>query len=167
MWSAQRIPMAINLNFLYWSCYFFIQVAPQLPSQGWVNTVPDPLLLRNSGSAGNRTWDFWICSQELWPLDHRGSWYRFLECRCADCLHWHGWLNKVHGINFVLIRQIHNNLLWKPFLLILSQSKSLMMGFMQVTFFDSDILFVFMVVNEVLCEFHWKHNYFCNNIKCL
>jgi hypothetical protein len=36
-----------------------------------VNPVPDPLLLRKSGSAVNRTWDIWICSQELWPLDHR------------------------------------------------------------------------------------------------
>jgi hypothetical protein len=31
--------------------------------------VPDPLLLRKSGSAGNRTRDLWVCSQEL--LDHR------------------------------------------------------------------------------------------------
>jgi hypothetical protein len=35
--------------------------------------VPDPLLLRKSGSAGNRTQDLWICKQELWPLDHRGG----------------------------------------------------------------------------------------------
>jgi hypothetical protein len=34
-------------------------VAPQLSSRGWVDPVPDPLLLRKSGSA------------ELWPLDHR------------------------------------------------------------------------------------------------
>jgi hypothetical protein len=38
-----------------------------------VNPVPDPLLLRKSGSAGNRTWDLWVISQELWPLDHRGG----------------------------------------------------------------------------------------------
>jgi hypothetical protein len=31
---------------------------------------PDPLLLRKSGSTRNR---IRICSQELWPLDHRGS----------------------------------------------------------------------------------------------
>jgi hypothetical protein len=31
------------------------------------------LLLRKSGSAGNRTQELWICSQELWPLDHRGG----------------------------------------------------------------------------------------------
>jgi hypothetical protein len=35
--------------------------------------IPDPLLLRKSGSAGNRTWELWICSQELWLLDHRGD----------------------------------------------------------------------------------------------
>jgi hypothetical protein len=34
-----------------------------------VDPVPDPLL-HKSGSAGNQTWDLWICSQELWPLDH-------------------------------------------------------------------------------------------------
>jgi hypothetical protein len=42
-------------------------------SRGWVDTVPDPLLLRKSGGAGNRTLDLWIYSQELWPLDHRGG----------------------------------------------------------------------------------------------
>jgi hypothetical protein len=29
-----------------------------------VDPVPDPQLLRKSGSAGNRTRDLWICSQE-------------------------------------------------------------------------------------------------------
>jgi hypothetical protein len=29
-----------------------------------VDPVPDPLLLRKSGSAGNQTWHLWICSQE-------------------------------------------------------------------------------------------------------
>ena len=51
----------------------FIHVAPQLTSRGWVDPVPDPLLLRKSGSAGNRTRDLCICSQKLWPLDYRGS----------------------------------------------------------------------------------------------
>ena len=51
----------------------FIQVAPPLTSRGWVDLVPDPLLLRKSGSAGNRTRDLCICSQKLWPLDHRGG----------------------------------------------------------------------------------------------
>jgi hypothetical protein len=63
-WSRFSRPRAAN---------FSIQVAPQLSSWSWVNPVPDPLLLRISGSVGNRTWNLWICSQELWPLDHRGG----------------------------------------------------------------------------------------------
>jgi hypothetical protein len=61
------------LGFLDRSRYYFFQVAPQLYSRGWVGPVPDPVLLRKSGSAGNRTRDLWICSQKLWPLDHRGG----------------------------------------------------------------------------------------------
>jgi hypothetical protein len=57
-------------NFLDQSRYFSIQVAPQLSSRGWVDTTQDPLLLRKSGNAGNRTRDLYICSQEHWPLDH-------------------------------------------------------------------------------------------------
>jgi hypothetical protein len=74
-WSAQRIPTVINLGFLDRSRYFFFQVAPQLSSRGWVDPVPDPLLLRKSGNAGNQTQDLGICSQKLWPLDHRGGRY--------------------------------------------------------------------------------------------
>ena len=44
-----------------------------MTSRGWMDPVPDPLLLRKSGSAGDRTPDLCICSQELWPLDHRGG----------------------------------------------------------------------------------------------
>jgi hypothetical protein len=72
-WSAQRIPTVVNRSFLDRSCYFSFQIDPQLYSRGWVDPVTDPLLLRKSGSAGNRTWDLWICSQKLWPLDHRGG----------------------------------------------------------------------------------------------
>jgi hypothetical protein len=60
------------LGFLDRSRYF-LQVAPQLYSRGWVDPVPDPLLLRKSGSAGNLTRNLWICSQELWPIHHRGG----------------------------------------------------------------------------------------------
>jgi hypothetical protein len=38
-----------------------------------MDPVPDPVLLRKPASAGNRNRDLWICSQELWPLDHRGG----------------------------------------------------------------------------------------------
>jgi hypothetical protein len=54
-WSAWRIPYGRILGFLDRSRYFSFQAAPQLYSRGWVDTVTDPLLLRKSGSAGNRT----------------------------------------------------------------------------------------------------------------
>jgi hypothetical protein len=41
------------IRFLDRSRYFFFEVAPQLYSRGWVDPVPDPLLLRKSGNAGN------------------------------------------------------------------------------------------------------------------
>jgi len=44
-----------------------------MTSRGWVDPVPDPLLLRKSGNAGDRTRDLRICSQKLWPPDHRGG----------------------------------------------------------------------------------------------
>jgi hypothetical protein len=66
-------PQPLNLGFVDQRRYFFIQVAPQLSSRGWVDPIPEPLLLRKSGRAGNRTRDLRICSQTLWPLDHRGS----------------------------------------------------------------------------------------------
>jgi hypothetical protein len=83
-WSAEQIPTAVNLGFLDRSRYFFFHVA-QLSSRGWVDPVPDPLLLRKSGRAGSRTRDLWICSQKLWPLDHRGG-HRdrhFFYCSCS------------------------------------------------------------------------------------
>jgi hypothetical protein len=61
------------LGFLDRSRYYFFQVTPHLYSRGWVDPVRDPLLLRISGRAGNRTRDLWICIQELWPLDNRGG----------------------------------------------------------------------------------------------
>jgi hypothetical protein len=48
-------PYGRMLSFLDRSRYFFFEVAPQLYSRGWVDPVPDPLLPRKSGSAGNRT----------------------------------------------------------------------------------------------------------------
>jgi hypothetical protein len=38
-----------------------------------VDPVPDPLLFRKSGIAGNRTRVLWVSSQELWPLDNRSG----------------------------------------------------------------------------------------------
>jgi hypothetical protein len=48
-------PYGRILGFVDRSHYFFSQVAPQLYPRGWVDPVPDPLLLRKSGSAGNQT----------------------------------------------------------------------------------------------------------------
>jgi hypothetical protein len=48
-------PYGRILGFLDRSRYFLFQVAPQLYSRGWADPVPDPLLLRKSGSAGIRT----------------------------------------------------------------------------------------------------------------
>jgi hypothetical protein len=48
-------PYGRNPGFLDPSRYFSFQVAAQLYSRGWVDPTPDPLLLRKSGSAGNRT----------------------------------------------------------------------------------------------------------------
>jgi hypothetical protein len=67
------------LCFLDRSRYFFFQVAPQLYSRGWEDPVPDPLLLRKSGSAGIPTRDPRICSQELTISGLRGC-----TLRCFD-----------------------------------------------------------------------------------
>jgi hypothetical protein len=55
MWSVTDSYGRI-LGFLERSRYFFFEVAPQLYLRGRVDPVPDPLLLRKCGSAGNRTW---------------------------------------------------------------------------------------------------------------
>jgi hypothetical protein len=71
VWTAQRIPTAVNVAFLDRSYYCVFQVAPQLSTRVWVDSVPDSLILRKSDSAGKLTRNHLICSQELWPLDHR------------------------------------------------------------------------------------------------
>jgi hypothetical protein len=38
-----------------------------------VDPISDPLLLIKTSSAENRTRDLLACSQEMWPLDHRGG----------------------------------------------------------------------------------------------
>jgi hypothetical protein len=61
--SATDTPGRI-LAFLGGSLYYFFQLVRHLYSRGWMDPFPDPLLLRKSGSAGNRTRDLWICIQE-------------------------------------------------------------------------------------------------------
>jgi hypothetical protein len=36
-----------------------------------VDAVAEPLIVRKLHSAKNRTRDFWLCSQEVWPLDFK------------------------------------------------------------------------------------------------
>jgi hypothetical protein len=48
-------PRGRILGFIDRSRYYFFQAAPHLYSRGRVDPVSDPLLLRKSGSAGNRT----------------------------------------------------------------------------------------------------------------
>jgi hypothetical protein len=38
-----------------------------------MDPIPEPLLRRKFGIAGNRTQDLWVSSQEFWSLDHRGG----------------------------------------------------------------------------------------------
>jgi hypothetical protein len=52
-----------------------------------MDPVPDPLLLKKSCSAAIQTRDFWICSQELWPLDHRGIISNYSFCELLLNLH--------------------------------------------------------------------------------
>jgi hypothetical protein len=75
--QRSRSPTVVNLSFLDRSRYFSFKVAPHLASRGRVDPVSDPLLRRKFGSHGNRTQDFWVSSQELWPLDHTGGHTRY------------------------------------------------------------------------------------------
>jgi hypothetical protein len=69
-----------------------------------VDLVPEPLLLRISGSAGNRTRDFWISSLKLLPLDHRGD----MLVTCTEDI-WGSGSVDPHGLTSELYesRQLH------------------------------------------------------------
>jgi hypothetical protein len=54
-------PTAVNLSFLDRSRYFSFKYPLIYPHRGWVDPVPDPLLLRKSGSAGDQTLYLWVC----------------------------------------------------------------------------------------------------------
>jgi hypothetical protein len=54
--EQQILPSSNTLSVCeFYMIFYLYQVAPQLYSLGWVNPVPDPLLLRKSGSTGIRT----------------------------------------------------------------------------------------------------------------
>jgi hypothetical protein len=61
------IILKMDLTVIGWEgvdCTYF-RIGHVLHSGKHFNEPPDPLLLRKSGSAGNQTQDFWVCSQEL------------------------------------------------------------------------------------------------------
>jgi hypothetical protein len=70
--ACATVPHGHYLHFLDRSRYFSFQAAVLLSSWVWVDPVLNPLLVRKSNCAMNRSRDLWNCSQELWPLDHRG-----------------------------------------------------------------------------------------------
>jgi hypothetical protein len=49
-------PYGRILGFFYIRAATATLVAPQLYSRSWEDPIPDPLLLRKSGSARNQTW---------------------------------------------------------------------------------------------------------------
>jgi hypothetical protein len=56
--------MVVNLSFLDRNRYFSFKYLLIYSDKGRVDPVPDPPLLRKSGSAGNRIRDLWVCSQK-------------------------------------------------------------------------------------------------------
>jgi hypothetical protein len=59
-------PTVVNLSFLDRSRYFSFKKLLIYPHKGLVDPVPDPLVLRKCDSAGNRTRDLRVSSQEVW-----------------------------------------------------------------------------------------------------
>jgi hypothetical protein len=72
--SEQRIPRPL-IRFSWPEPLHFHCTSSSIILTRLSGPVPDPLLLRKSGGAGNRTRDLWICSKELWSLDHSGGLY--------------------------------------------------------------------------------------------
>jgi hypothetical protein len=98
-------PVVVHLSYLDRSRYFFFQVAPHLSAWGWVDYIPDPMLLRKSCGAGNRTRDLYVCSQELWPLDHRGAQYAGYTAQIVEI-----W----NAFKFLVGKAEGKKLLWRP-----------------------------------------------------
>jgi hypothetical protein len=108
------------LIFLDRNRYFFFQVAPQLYSRGWVNPVPDPLLLRQSGRAGNRTR---TSGSVTWNSDHYTTeavhYIRTLTIFHIFELHATGWTNQKSSRGKGFLHSAHTGY-WDPPNLLLS-----------------------------------------------
>jgi hypothetical protein len=57
-------PTVVNISFLDWIRYFSFKQLLIYPHTGCVDPVPDPVSLRRSGSAGNRTRGLWVAASE-------------------------------------------------------------------------------------------------------
>jgi hypothetical protein len=71
--SAQRVPTAVNLDFLDPEPLLFRPNSSVILTRLSRPRSRLTISQKKTGSAGNRTWDLWICSHELWPLDHKGG----------------------------------------------------------------------------------------------
>jgi hypothetical protein len=104
------------LVFLDQRRYFFFQVAPQLYSRGWVDPVPDPLLLRKPGSAGNRTRtsgsvarnsDYWTTEAVMRHQCFNKTKTLFDTCGFIVVNHFLDTLTLVRDVNLTRHRHIH------------------------------------------------------------
>jgi hypothetical protein len=66
VWSAQRIPTAVNLDFLDPEPLLFHSSSSSVILTRLSKSLSRLTTSQKSGSAANRTRDLWICSQKLW-----------------------------------------------------------------------------------------------------
>jgi hypothetical protein len=57
----------------YGDSFFSFQAAPQLSHEAERTPFQSHYYSENVVAPGNWTRNLWVCSQELWPLDHRGG----------------------------------------------------------------------------------------------
>jgi hypothetical protein len=74
---SEADPYGRNHRFLDRSLYVFFQAAPQKYSRGWEDSVQTHYFSGNLVAPGMNL-DLWICSQNLWPPEHRGD--PFQQC---------------------------------------------------------------------------------------
>jgi hypothetical protein len=77
-------PTVVNLSFLDRSRYFSFKYLLTYPLKGWVDPVPDPLLLRKSGIAWNRTRDHRDHRGGRTKVKHGEKWDRLRQRSCFE-----------------------------------------------------------------------------------
>jgi hypothetical protein len=102
------------------SRYFVFQVAPQLYSWGWVYSVPEPLLLKETGSAGNRTRTSRSVvktlntrpQKSMYKLNRRRNMKREVKYSCPTMLLVRQRVRKLTSRSSTLQAYIEHNYLW-------------------------------------------------------